>query len=310
MKFLIGLVILYFSFCFLAQAEGPKKVVRRGYGPGQLFEYSALNKGKTYTAPDLNVGPSKCDVLPDTTKRLLFNFFNTVAKNNPQEALKNFAKFAKLCGMVSYESNGNPVDYSDMVKDGAEKNNLIYFRDNHYRGSIAMFDTIRTNKKIRRDHQTNIGLIQISLDILTWNPELQPIFEKVISRASKSSRSFLDICGTSDVFSDAKQVADFMTTKSQPYKNCKLQYRIEKKSNGSSVPYFDEAEMACFDHWLSFCPNLNIALADKLPMAFFESKDAAPICQEELSLILSVSTAKSLKEIDGMLGIKCPTCPN
>jgi hypothetical protein len=132
---------------------------------------------------------------------------------------------------------------------------------------------------------------------LTWNPSLRPIFENVVSEVSARPEKALAMCGTACMFNNCEED---LLKKMNTFKNCKLLYKkkFDAKKN-ETKPDITAAEINCFDHWVSFCPNLNIALGMKLPSSYFESRGAPALCEDELSLILSSVMLKKQNEKTG-----------
>lgn len=266
-----------------------------------LYSVSPLITKQLNSAPEINAGKTKCLAkLPPTTRKLLFDFYYSSALKDSSIAKENLAKFSKICGMIYKESSGNPVACTDMKYNGSHKA-VVEFCKNDSLASVSMYKKLREDESIIKNYQTNYGLLQLSADTLTWNPNLRKIFENVVKEVSAHPDSYASMCGSKCMFSNCStEIVDKMSK----YTNCKLGYKKKISSKtGETVPDISTEELNCFDHWVSFCPNLNIALGMQLPSSYFESRGAPALCEDELSLILSTAVLKISKE--KVSNIKC-----
>ena len=135
----------------------------------------------------------------------------------------------------------------------------------------------------------------------TQNRIIRKIFESVVNEVSTHPSSYSSMCGSKCMFSNCS--ADLAEQVSK-YSHCQLNYKkkINSKS-GETVPDISPEEINCFDHGVSFCPNLNIALGMQLPSSYFESRGAPSLCEDELSLILSTVALKNRNE--KVKNVKC-----
>jgi hypothetical protein len=254
-----------------------------------LYEKSPLKTLKMIMSPKVDTAKTNCvNNLPAATRKMLFNYFNTAASGNVQNAEVEKAKYAKLCGMIYKESSGNPAAYTDMKYNGVNKGVKEFYKRKGV-ASIELFRVLRENETVNRNFMTNFGLLQISADILTWREQLRPIFESTVATASANPEKALEMCGTKDVFSDSDSA---LIDEMMKYKNCKLKYRKNVISKTLTKPVISEDELKCFESWVTYCPYLNLALGDRLPMAFYETRNAAPLCDSELTQIISSAKKK------------------
>ena len=278
----LSIIFLFFIFlfhqAFLIDAFSAEKL-------SDLYSISPLITKELHSSPVVDAGKTKClSKLPDSTRKLLFDFYYSSALKDPNLANEALSKFSKVCGMIYKESSGNPVACTDMKYNGSHKA-VVEFCKNDSLASVSMFNKLRSDETVTRNYQTNFGLLQLSADILTWNPNLRSIFENVVKEVSANPAKAMVMCGSACVFSSCE--ADLLK-KMDSFKNCKLDYKKKFDAKKKETrPDISADEINCFDHWVSFCPNLNIALGMKLPSSYFESRGAPSLCEDELSLILS-----------------------
>ena len=297
MKYTISTLLLWVTFCTFFIAEDSFSAEKMA----NLYSVSPLITKKLTNAPVIDAAKTKClSNLPASTRKFLFDFYYSSALVDPIVAKNSLNKFSKICGMIYKESSGNPVSCTDMHYNGS-RTSVVEFCKNDSLASVSMYNKLRDDKSINRNYQTNFGLLQLSADILTWNISLRSIFEHVVEEVSSHPDTALSMCGSKCLFSNCgEDILDQM----KKFSHCKLHYRKKVDSKkGETVPDISADEINCFDHWVSFCPNLNLALGMQLPASYFESRKAPALCEDELSLILTSVMLK--KNNEKLPSLKC-----
>jgi hypothetical protein len=259
-----------------------------------LVDSSPLGNGSMLRAPEVSIKGSTCaQKIEPGTRQLLFNFFHSTAHRDQRSATANIDRYAKMIGKIFAESSGNPVGYSDMNSRGSSQAVRAFYA-NGGKASIAMYEQLRANTSVTRNHKTNIGLLQISVDQLYWRPNVRKLFNDTIAKFNRDPKAGLQMCGTRNVFTDSERalLAEF-----NKFKDCTVGNKKEIVGK-NTVPVVSDDELTCFDRWASFCPNLNIGMGLLLPAAYFETSGAAPLCRSELGLILAVHPLQGQKLIE------------
>lgn len=248
-----------------------------------LVESSPVKKGTMLRAPQINAGKTECAKnVPAATRKLLFNYYHSIANTNYTAAQTGIDKYTKMIGKIYKESSGNAVGYSDMNGSGSMDAVRAFYK-NGQKASIEMFDQLRKNKNVVRNHQTNIGLLQISPDQLFWRPQVRTLFNETIQRFNKNPTEGLKMCGTKELFSNSEAE---LKNEFKKFQQCSVGRKTQIVGT-KTVPVLSDQEFECFDRWVSFCPSLNIAIGLKLPLKYFETRGAAPLCKDEINLVLA-----------------------
>jgi hypothetical protein len=290
MKYHLSTLFIWVIFCLIFITENAFSLEKNS----NLYSISPLITKKLITAPAVDAARTKClSDLPASTRKFLFDFYYSSALVDPTIARNGLKKFSKICGMIYKESSGNPVSCTDMHYNGS-RTSVVEFCKNDSLASVSMYNKLRDDKSISRNYQTNFGLLQLSADILTWNTSLRSIFEHVVEEVSSHPDSALSMCGSKCMFSNC---GDDLLDQMKKFSHCKLNYRKKVDSKkGETIPDITADEINCFDHWVSFCPNLNLALGMQLSDSYFESRKAPALCEDELSLILTSVMLKKNNE--------------
>lgn len=249
-----------------------------------LVEESPLVKGSMLSAPEVYEGKTPCQMkIPSTTRQMLFNFFHSIAKNNKTLATNGLTQYSKMVGKLYLESSGNPLAYTDMNGTGSSKAVQAFYKNKNM-ASISMYRELRNNEKVKRNVQTNFGILQISIDQLFWRPKARTLFNNTIIRFHENPKAGLQMCGTISLFNDDETS---LLNEFDSFKSCSIGTKT-KVHNGSTIPVVSGEELDCFDKWISYCPTLNIGIGLELPNAYFETSGAAPLCNKELSSLLNL----------------------
>lgn len=137
---------------------------------------------------------------------------------------------------------------------------LIWFYQDFAQGRISQSD--------ERIHQEEIN-----------NPEL-------FNRYQAGLKTALLFCGTHLMFYQKDQVP--FTTEAGPKlinAMASIAYcKLGNSQEGYGVNEFDEQ---CFAEWVTLCPALNIDIALLTPLSYFETRGAAPVCEETFNRLIN-----------------------
>ncbi len=271
------LILIAFIFSFSLQANEVELLVKKVVNPSLKKGAADPNTplAKMYGTCAIKVAKStglssSCkEKTPPQLRNLFYSFWQSTDKSAITKK-----RLAKLMGMIIKESSGNPAAVADMKGKGSSDSYKKFFKINKSYGimsrnhfaSVGLLDELLALDKITFNKQTNFGLAQQSADRLSipkWGGSY--LNEKIEMIKKMNAKEFTDWCLTKSIYSDGqKNLEKYFKDK---IKNCTMSYTLE-------------SGIKCFGRTVNFCPRMNIELALKQPARYFETKNAAPLCEE------------------------------